>query len=121
AVTKPRHQLAVVDDETAEGRLRRLRRAAEFPDLAEDFLRGPNRRLHLKLLGAKLARHLLVRPHGCSPRVSVPGAIQEQAVGSVNHKPSGQDLWAYAHAWARALAVRCRGLPHCTLVKLTDR
>lgn len=38
----------------------------------------------------------------CSaPRFPSLEAIKEQAVGSVNHKPSGQDLWAHAHKRGR--------------------
>jgi hypothetical protein len=39
-------------------------------------------------------------------------AIKEQPVGSVNHKSSGQDLWAhahkYGHGYLRPMAQRLR-------------
>src|SRR6185312_405361 len=86
AVAQARHQLAVID-EAAEGRFRSPRRAAKFPDLAEDLLRGATDPQAL----------LIFHPHGCSPRFPFPNAIKEQAMGSVNHKASGQDSWASAH------------------------
>jgi hypothetical protein len=48
-----------------------------------------------------------------SPRFpSLLGVIKEQRVGSVNHKPSGQDLWAkthkYGHGYLRWMARRLR-------------
>src|SRR5581483_5953451 len=36
-------------------------------------------------------------PHGVSPRFPSLMAIKERPLGDVNHKPSGQDLWAHAH------------------------
>jgi hypothetical protein len=56
AIAQARHQLAVIDHETAEGGLGRLRRAAKFPDLAQDLLRGA--------AGCTSP----VDPHGCSHR-----------------------------------------------------
>ena len=75
----------------------RLRRAAEFPDLAEDLLGGPAGRPAL----------MFFDPHGVLPAVSFPGAIKERPVGDVNHKPSGQDLWANAHFRSRRVSGGC--------------
>src|SRR5437016_1836420 len=71
AVAKPRHELAVIDHEASEGGLRGVRCAAELPDLAEDLLRRPARGSYL----------MFFEPHGCSPAVSIPDAIQEQLGG----------------------------------------
>src|SRR6202012_1235469 len=78
AIAQGRHQLAVVDDETAEGGLCGLRRAAEFPDLAEDLLGGP--------AGAPLL--MFFDPHGVSARFPSLIAIKERPLGDVNHKRS---------------------------------
>jgi hypothetical protein len=46
-----------------------------------------------------------------SPRFpSLLGAIKEQRVGSVNHKPSGQNLWAYAHKYGHITCARWRSV-----------
>src|SRR6266481_3468868 len=89
AVAQPRNQLAVVDDEASEGRLGGPCRAAKLPDLAENLVGGSGGAAALAFLD----------PHGLSPPavfIRRP-QIKEQPLRGVNHKPSGQDLWAYAH------------------------
>src|ERR1700756_1398621 len=105
AVAQPRHQLAVVDDEAAEGRFRGPGRAGKIPDVGQDFFRGPAepRELGLSLVLAPL----LFDPHDFAlfAASSPLCGFWEQAVGSVNHKSSGQRLWANAHnGWEIYLA-----------------
>ena len=88
AVAQPRHQLAVVDDEAAEGGFGRMGRAAIVPDLAQDLVGGSGSALALAFLD----------PHGCSPRGFIRWLeIKGHSLGGVNHKSSGQNTWAYAH------------------------
>src|SRR5262249_43374811 len=105
AVAKPRDQFAVVDNEPPESRFCGSGRATKFPDLAEDLFRGPAGRTRWTLLAFSstflltffLAR-LLFDPHGFALVAGSPlCGFWGWAVGSVNHKPSGQSLWAHAH------------------------
>src|SRR5277367_650344 len=59
AVAQSRHQLAVVDDEAAEGGFGRVRGAAKIPDFTENLVGGSG--------GAPVFASL--NPHGCSPAV----------------------------------------------------
>jgi hypothetical protein len=85
AVAKTRHQFAVVDDEPPEGGFGRLGRAAIVADFPENLVGGSN--------GLAL---VFPSPHGHLLRF-FPDGIKEQPQGSVNHKRSGQNSWAYAH------------------------
>src|ERR1700756_3413543 len=62
AIAQPGHQLAVVDDEAAEGRFRGPGRAAKIPDLGQDFFRGPAGHAALGL--SLVLAPLLFDPHG---------------------------------------------------------
>jgi hypothetical protein len=91
AVAQSRHQLAIVDDKPPESGFGGLRRAAIIPDFAKHLIGGLADGVALTFLD----------PHGYLPRFASVTVIKGQASGCVNHKRSGQELWAYAHYRAR--------------------
>src|SRR5271169_4209539 len=80
AVAQSRHQLAVVDDEAAEGGFGRVRGAAKIPDFTENLVGGSG--------AAPVFASL--NPHGCSPAVASLSSDQGTTAG----KRQPQTEWA---------------------------
>src|SRR5690242_9532504 len=81
-VAQARHQLAVIDDEAAEGGFGGLRRPAKFADFAQNFFRGPAERPDLMLLD----------PHGFAHSPRSPSLYDNEETTGGTRQP--QTKWA---------------------------